>query len=114
MRSFKHIFSFVAVSFILLFNGRISKANLYHAYFRTIADVEIRNQTDFADDDDAYVQPAEFSETSALQPLISAFGLSIFKVVPPVIRSESLLLPQGPMQVFPKGIRLSVAPTRAP
>lgn len=43
MRRFNHILGFVAVGFVLVFLGKVSKTSLYSAYFRTIADVEVRN-----------------------------------------------------------------------
>jgi hypothetical protein len=43
MRNFNRIIGFVSVSFVLLFIAKINKTELYTAYFRTIADVEIRN-----------------------------------------------------------------------
>lgn len=43
MPKLNHIYSFVAVGFVLVFLGKISKLDLYTAYFKTIADVEIRN-----------------------------------------------------------------------
>ena len=43
MPKLNRIYSFVAVGFVLLFLGKISKVGLYTAYFKTIADVEIRN-----------------------------------------------------------------------
>ncbi|MEY3444786.1 MAG: hypothetical protein RLZZ519_3067 [Bacteroidota bacterium] len=51
MRQFNRILGFVAVSFVLLFLGRVSKTSLYTVYFKTIAEVEIRNSQalDFGD-----------------------------------------------------------------
>ena len=43
MRQFNRVLGFVAVSFVLLFLGRVSKTSLYTVYFKTIAEVEIRN-----------------------------------------------------------------------
>ena len=43
MRIFNRISIFLAVSGALMLFGRINKFDLYHAYFRTIADVEVRN-----------------------------------------------------------------------
>jgi hypothetical protein len=43
MRNFNRIIGFISVSFVLLFIAKINKTELYTAYFRTIADVEIRN-----------------------------------------------------------------------
>jgi hypothetical protein len=43
MRQFNRIAGFVAVSFVLAFLGRVNKTGLYTVYFKTLADVEIRN-----------------------------------------------------------------------
>ncbi len=45
MRQFNRILGFVAVSFVLVFLGKVNKVGLYTVYFKTIADVEIRNST---------------------------------------------------------------------
>lgn len=43
MHNFNRVIGFVSISFVLLFIAKINKTELYTAYFRTIADVEIRN-----------------------------------------------------------------------
>jgi hypothetical protein len=45
MRQFNRILGFVAVSFVLVFLGKVNKVGLYTVYFKTLADVEIRNST---------------------------------------------------------------------
>lgn len=40
------ILSFLAVSFVLVFMGKISKVSLFSAYFKTISEYEIRNSVD--------------------------------------------------------------------
>lgn len=46
MTSYRKILLYIPVAFVLIFMGKISKAGLYRAYFRTIADVEFRNSQD--------------------------------------------------------------------
>jgi hypothetical protein len=43
MRHLDRVLGFIAVGFVLVFMGKVSKTSLYTAYFKTIADVEIRN-----------------------------------------------------------------------
>lgn len=43
MPRFNRVLGFLSVSFVLLFIAKINKMELYTAYFRTLADVEIRN-----------------------------------------------------------------------
>lgn len=43
MPKLNRIYSFIAVGFVLVFLGKINKVSLFTAYFKTIADVEIRN-----------------------------------------------------------------------
>lgn len=45
MMIFRTILSFFTVAFLLTLFGKVSKVDLYHAYFKTIQDVEIRNST---------------------------------------------------------------------
>lgn len=46
MRSYNRIFAFLSVTFLLAFFGKINKHDLYHAFFKSIQDTEIRNSTD--------------------------------------------------------------------
>jgi len=46
MRHLNKILGFVAVSFVLVFLGKINKVDLYRAYFKTIAEVGGRNTQD--------------------------------------------------------------------
>ncbi len=51
MRSFKYIWRFIAVGFVLVLSGKVSKASLFTAYIKTIAEVEVRNTQDLKDGD---------------------------------------------------------------
>ncbi|HHG86110.1 MAG TPA: hypothetical protein ENJ82_15280 [Bacteroidetes bacterium] len=46
MHRIYRIAAFTSVSFVLFFMAKISKVDLYTAYFKTITDVEIRNSQD--------------------------------------------------------------------
>lgn len=46
MKRFHRIAAFASVSFVLFFIAKINKIDLYTAYFKTIADVEVRNSQD--------------------------------------------------------------------
>ena len=43
MRVYKYIIGFITVSFVLVFQGKINKIDLYKAFFIAIQDVEVRN-----------------------------------------------------------------------
>lgn len=63
MRHFHRILGFVAVSFVLVFIAKVNKGDLYSAYFKTIADVEVRNSTALTYDD-LHAAPATHSTES--------------------------------------------------
>ncbi|MEM0997363.1 MAG: hypothetical protein AAGN35_09805 [Bacteroidota bacterium] len=46
MQRINRILAFASVSFVLIFIAKINKVGLYTAYFKTIAEVEIRNSQD--------------------------------------------------------------------
>jgi hypothetical protein len=46
MQRINRIIAFASVSFVLLFIAKINKAGLHTAYFKTLADSEIRNSQD--------------------------------------------------------------------
>ncbi len=71
MRQFNRIAGFVAVSFVLVFLGKVSKVSLYTAYFKTLADVEVRNSTAHDHGDTQYeaVAPGR-----VIQELVTAAG----------------------------------------
>lgn len=56
MPRINRIAAFVSVSFILVFFAKISKVGLYTAYFKTIAEVEIRNSQDLETGSPALLQ----------------------------------------------------------
>ena len=50
MQRINRILAFASVSFVLIFIAKINKVGLYTAYFKTIAEVEVRNSQDIAPD----------------------------------------------------------------
>ena len=61
-RSVVHIAGFFAVGFVLAFLGRINKTDLYHTFFRTIQDVEIRNSQALSNQDIPALQDFSMEE----------------------------------------------------
>jgi hypothetical protein len=51
MQRINRILAFASVSFVLIFIAKINKVGLYTAYFKTIAEVEVRNSQDVAPED---------------------------------------------------------------
>lgn len=87
-RSVFHIAGFFAVGFVLAFLGRINKTDLYHTFFRTIQDVEIRNSQALSYVDVPTLQDFSMEDTRArLGNWLSFFSFldfgSFFELHPP-------------------------------
>ncbi|HEX2899181.1 MAG TPA: hypothetical protein VHS96_05600 [Bacteroidia bacterium] len=117
MRQFNRILGFVAVSFVLVFLGKVSKTSLYTVYFKTIADVEIRN-SHALDLGDAHFDLALTDKSSQAQPNNTAPGagdLAKIDLQPLTLSAQGDLLSNDLVQAEPLGLRcfMDVAP-RAP
>ncbi|MFM2377239.1 MAG: hypothetical protein RLZZ165_2336 [Bacteroidota bacterium] len=71
MRHLNRILGFVTVGFVLVFMGKVSKTSLYSAYFKTIADVEIRNSQALHPGDADFVAALPKSPQNLLNRAIS-------------------------------------------
>lgn len=110
------ILGFVAVSFVLVFLGKISKVELYRAYFRTIEEVEVRN-TQGLDTPDQRLELAVSSEvaealSNGLGPVLLWFASRQAVQLP---FSRTLRLEQDQDFVFHTPLHFQVAaPIRGP
>jgi|GEM_PF-3913851 len=117
MPHYNKIAGFLAVGFVLLFLGKVSKSGLFTAYFKTIADVEVRNTQDLKESG-ATVRIAILTKSNSLQPLLS--GLSgawlvekqLFLEAPEMV--TTMLPSTCAYQYVSTHEFLTVAPTRAP
>ena len=73
MRSINKIWSFLAVGFVLVFAGRVSKASLFTAYVKTIAEVEVRNTQDL-EESDSQAPIAILTKVRKISRLITSFA----------------------------------------
>jgi hypothetical protein len=97
MRQFNRILGFVAVSFVLAFMGKVNKVGLYTVYFKTLADVEIRNSTALDHGDVQYVTVGAAEEVqrlataagSAALPTADKLAFPAFAEVIPFYRNTS-------------------------
>ncbi len=89
MRSFNKIWRFLAVGFVLVFSGKVSKASLFTAYVKTIAEVEIRNTQDLKQDLQGEI--AILTKVRALTRLLPSFSPSWFST------ASFLVLPEPKM-----------------
>ena len=117
MRSFNKIWGFLAVGFLLVFSGKVSKASLFTAYVKTIAEVEVRNTQDL--DEELY--QADFRilnkvrALTRLIPLISPAWLGQEVFVLPKPQLVSFQLPSAPAYSYhPTHHFFSSCPIRAP
>jgi hypothetical protein len=116
MRQFHRIIGFVAVSFVLVFIAKVNKGGLYDAYFKTIADVEVRNSTAHDHGDTQYAtvtsSPREIEQLSK-----RAFGAAILFLRPifsvPTPQNQDLAWEVPQFQTFGMRCFMEVAP-RAP
>lgn len=117
MPRFNRILGFVSVSFVLVFLGKISKTDLYTAYFKTIADVEVRNSQDMSEV--GFVLNAVFDPAPEIPgplPLSLSSGLPQMtapKALRKAVRRIASHFEQAPVYYNPHHF-LVVAPTRAP
>lgn len=119
MRHFNRILGFVAVSFVLVFLGRVNKMGLYTAYFRTLADVEVRN-SQALDHGDAHFEQGTIEQglAPAYQPRVGGGSAALAMLVRVLVQpsqAEDLAFPEQPEIGQPLQLRCmnEVAP-RAP
>ena len=117
MRQFNRILGFVAVSFVLVFLGKVNKVGLYTVYFKTLADVEIRNSTAHDHGDAEYViaQTSRGLQQLAQQAAGGAAALGVTPIVlPSFFAATAPIAAEAPAaQSFGQRCFLEVAP-RAP
>lgn len=91
MRQFNRILGFVAVSFVLVFLGRVNKMGLYTAYFRTLADVEVRN-SQALDHGDAHFEQGTIDQEIAPvhQPRVGGGSAALVMVVRVLVQTDRL------------------------
>jgi hypothetical protein len=118
MHRFNRILGFVAVSFVLVFLGKVNKTGLFTAYFKTIADVEIRNShsLDHGDADFVAALIRKGTQPLEVEPQFSAVGMLPIAHWPSTFfAAQSPSLPIAPEAISRLGLRCfqEVAP-RAP
>jgi hypothetical protein len=82
MLQFKRIAGFLAIGFILVFVAKIDKMGLFSVYFKTIAEVEVRNSQQ-VQEHVADVQISELSNAGNVQhPQVDAIWANLAEIVP--------------------------------
>jgi hypothetical protein len=117
MHRFNRILGFVAVSFVLVFMGKVNKTGLFTAYFKTIAEVEVRNSHSLDLVDAHFVAALSQKGRTPLEvePQFSAAALPAIPAPALAFAAPSLSLPTHTEAVPALGLRCfqDVAP-RAP
>lgn len=106
MPRFNRIIGFLSVSFLLLFVAKINKVELFSAYFKTIADVEIRNSQALYDHgiEATLTQlPSSIDQSPRWSPSFGAAQLPelLEDVDPASQRPRFLALPELPVVLLP-------------
>lgn len=117
MRHFNRLLGFLAVSFVLAFMGKVNKTGLYTAYFKTLADVEIRNSQSFdlADTDLIAALPAKAQAPKLIVPVPDAATFDESKWSNPFSEMVSVAPPAARSQVASMALRcMSCIVPRAP
>jgi len=118
MRSINKVWGFLAVGFLLVFAGKVSKASLFTAYVKTIAEVEVRNTQDLRESNFQAEIAILTNKVRALTRLFKSFS-SVWSLPSRIILPEPQLvtfhLTQEPHFVYtPSHHFFSSCPIRAP
>jgi hypothetical protein len=115
MRQFHRIIGFVAVSFVLVFIAKVNKGGLYTAYFKTIADVEVRNSTAHDHGDTQFAEVSAPREIRTLAKRSLGAAVLVLRAILVAPQTQNHDLAWAVPAVAPIGMRcfMEVAP-RAP
>lgn len=117
MRSFNNIWGFLAVGFVLVFSGKVSKASLFTAYIKTVAEVEVRNTQDLKYNG-SQAEIAILTKVRPLTRLITSLSAAWFSTVRFILPEPKLISVRLPLsfefQHSPSHLFFISAPIRAP